>query len=82
MQRLLNPFHSLLYKKQISQTSNLDGPQNPKMKFSGLLGFTFLDYGDRIDTFKTGPEGFFNLQAAQAIAVADGGIFTSGAIII
>jgi iron complex outermembrane receptor protein len=42
--------------------------------------YSFLDYGDRIDTFKTGPEGFFNLQAAGAIAVADGGIFTSGAI--
>ncbi len=42
--------------------------------------YSFLDYGDRIDIFKTGPEGFFNLQAAGAIAVADGGIFTSGAI--
>ncbi len=42
--------------------------------------YSFLDYGDRIDTFKTGPEGFFNLQGAAAIAVADGGIFTAGAI--
>ena len=42
--------------------------------------YSFLDYGDRIDVFKTGPEGAFNMQGAAAIAVADGGIFTAGAI--
>ena len=42
--------------------------------------YSFLDYGDRIDTFKTGPEGAFNMQGAAAVAVADGGIFTAGAI--
>ena len=42
--------------------------------------YSFLDYGDRIDTFKTGPQGFFNMQGAMAIAVADGGIFTNQAI--
>ena len=42
--------------------------------------YSFLDYGDRIDVFKTGPEGAFNMAGAAGVAVADGGIFTAGAI--
>jgi len=42
--------------------------------------YSFLDYGDRFDGFKTGPEGLFNQGAAAAVAVADGGIFQAASL--
>ena len=44
----------------------------------GCRIYSFLDYGDRFDGFKTGPEGLFNQGAAAAVAVADGGLFEAG----
>ena len=42
--------------------------------------YSFLDYGDRFDGFKTGPEGLFNQGAAAAVAIADGGLFEAASL--
>ena len=53
-------------------------PEDEIQWVAGL--YQFLDYGDRVDTFKTGRHGAFNQQGAAAVAVADGGIFTANGI--
>jgi len=53
----------------------------PEDEIQWVAGFySFLDYGDRFDQFKTGPEGLFNQGAAAAVAVADGGLFAAGSL--
>ena len=53
----------------------------PEDEIQWVAGFySFLDYGDRFDQFKTGPEGLFNQGAAIAVAVADGGLYTPASV--
>ena len=48
-------------------------PEDAIQWVTGL--YTFLDYGDRSDIFKTGIDSIFNQQAVLATAIVDGGMF-------
>ena len=74
-------FSQASFQKTNQSNIELRWSSKPEDEIQWVAGiYSFLDYGDRVDTFKTGDEGFFNIQGAMAIAVADGGIFTNGAV--
>jgi len=65
------------FQKTNQSSMELRWNSKPEDQIQWVAGiYSFLDYGDRFDGFKTGPEGLFNNSAAAAVAVADGGLFT------
>ena len=64
------------FQKTNQSSFELRWNSKPEDQIQWVAGiYSFLDYGDRFDGFKTGPEGLFNQGAVAAIAVADGGLF-------
>ena len=48
----------------------------PEDEIQWVAGFyTYLDYGDRSDIFRTGPDSVFNQKGSLATAIVDGGLF-------
>jgi outer membrane receptor protein involved in Fe transport len=69
------------FQKTNQSSFELRWNSKPEDQIQWVAGiYSFLDYGDRFDGFKTGPEGLFNQGAAAAIAVADGGLFEAGSL--
>ena len=69
------------FQKTNQSSFELRWNSKPEDEIQWVAGFySFLDYGDRFDQFKTGPEGLFNAGAVAAIAVADGGIYTANSL--
>ena len=69
------------FQKTNQSSFELRWNSKPEDEIQWVAGFySFLDYGDRFDQFKTGPEGLFNQGAAAAVAVADGGLFQAGSL--
>ena len=69
------------FQKTNQSSLELRWNSKPEDQIQWVAGiYSFLDYGDRFDGFKTGPEGLFNQGAAAAVAVADGGIFSAGSL--
>ena len=74
-------FSQSSFQKTNQSSFELRWNSKPEDEIQWVAGFySFLDYGDRFDQFKTGPEGLFNNGAAAAVAVADGGLFTAGSL--
>ena len=70
------------FQKTNQSSFELRWNSKPEDQIQWVAGiYSFLDYGDRFDGFKTGPEGLFNQGAAAAVAVADGGLFTAGSLV-
>ena len=70
------------FSKTNQSSIELRWTAKPDDEIQWVAGFySFLDYGDRNDIFKTGPEGAFNQGAAAAVAVADGTIFTANSLV-
>ena len=69
------------FQKTNQSSFELRWNSKPEDRIQWVAGiYSFLDYGDRFDGFKTGPEGLFNQGAAAAVAVADGGLFTAASL--
>jgi outer membrane receptor protein involved in Fe transport len=69
------------FQKTNQSSFELRWNSKPEDQIQWVAGiYSFLDYGDRFDGFKTGPEGLFNQGAAAAVAVADGGLFQAGSL--
>ena len=69
------------FQKTNQSSFELRWNSKPEDQIQWVAGiYSFLDYGDRFDGFKTGPEGLFNQGAAAAVAVADGGLFEAGSL--
>ena len=69
------------FQKTNQSSFELRWNSKPEDEIQWVAGFySFLDYGDRFDQFKTGPEGLFNQGAAIAVAVADGGLYTPASV--
>ena len=69
------------FQKTNQSSMELRWNSKPEDQIQWVAGiYSFLDYGDRFDGFKTGPEGLFNNSAAAAVAVADGGLFTGASL--
>ena len=69
------------FQKTNQSSFELRWNSKPEDQIQWVAGiYSFLDYGDRFDGFKTGPEGLFNQGAAAAVAVADGGLFSAGSL--
>ena len=69
------------FQKTNQSSFELRWNSKPEDQIQWVAGiYSFLDYGDRFDGFKTGPEGLFNNGAAAAVAVADGGLFQAGSL--
>ena len=70
------------YQKTNQSSFELRWNSKPEDQIQWVAGiYSFLDYGDRFDGFKTGPEGLFNQGAAAAVAVADGGLFQAASLV-
>tara|TARA_Y100000816_G_scaffold291862_1_gene284700 strand:+ start:1032 stop:3758 length:2727 start_codon:yes stop_codon:yes gene_type:complete len=69
------------FQKTNQSSFELRWNSKPEDQIQWVAGiYSFLDYGDRFDGFKTGPDGLFNQGAAAAVAVADGGLFEAGSL--
>jgi len=69
------------FQKTNQSSLELRWNSKPEDRIQWVAGiYSFLDYGDRFDGFKTGPEGLFNQGAAAAVAVSDGGLFGAGSL--
>ena len=74
-------FSQSSFQKTNQSSFELRWNSKPEDEIQWVAGiYSFLDYGDRFDQFKTGPEGLFNNGAVGAVAAADGGLFTEAAI--
>ena len=74
-------FSQSSFQKTNQSAIELRWTAKPEDQIQWVAGiYSFLDYGDRNDVFKTGPDGAFNQSAVAAVAAADGGLFQAGSI--